>query len=48
MQPRHPLGLLPRKAGAQQLGEQLMVAPSTTHLIQRHQKQALLTDPWVP
>jgi hypothetical protein len=38
MQPQHLFGLLPLKAGAQQLGEQLVVAPPAPHLIQRHQE----------
>jgi hypothetical protein len=39
VQLRHALGLLSDKAGAEQVGEQLVVAPPAPHLIQRHQKQ---------
>jgi hypothetical protein len=34
-----PLGSFPRKADPQQVGEQMVVAPPATHLIQRHQEQ---------
>ena len=40
VQLRHPGGLLVLQAGAQQVGEQVMVAPPAAHLIQRHQEQA--------
>jgi hypothetical protein len=36
----HPAGLLGLQPGAQQVGEQVMVAPPAAHLIQRHQEQA--------
>jgi hypothetical protein len=39
VQPRDPLGLLPLQAGAEQVGEQLVVAPPAAHLIHRHQEQ---------
>ena len=40
MQLRDPAGLFPLQAGAEQVGEQLVVAPPATHLIQRDQEQA--------
>jgi hypothetical protein len=39
VQPGHPLGPLALQAGAQQVGEQLVVAPPAAHRIQRHQEQ---------
>ena len=39
MQPSHPLGLGLGEAGAEQVGEQLVVAPPAAHLIQRQQEQ---------
>jgi hypothetical protein len=35
VQRRHPLGPLARQTGAEQVGEQLVVAPPATHLVQR-------------
>jgi hypothetical protein len=40
----HPAGLLSLQPGAQQIGEQVMVAPPAAHLIQRHQEQARPLD----
>ena len=42
VQLRHPAGLLLLQAGAEQIGEQVMVAPPAAHLIQRDQEQARL------
>jgi hypothetical protein len=36
VQLRYPLGLLLVEASAQQVGEQVVVAPPAPHLIQRH------------
>jgi hypothetical protein len=36
----HPVGLLLLQADAEQVGEQVMVAPPAPHLVQRHQEQA--------
>jgi hypothetical protein len=44
VQPRHPLGLLLSEAGAEQVGEQLVVAPPTSLLVQRHQEQVSPLD----
>jgi hypothetical protein len=44
VQRRHPAGLLGLQPGAQQVGEQVVVAPPAAHLIQRHQKQARPLD----
>ena len=35
----HPLGILLLQAGAEQIGEQRVVAPPATHLVQRRQEQ---------
>ena len=40
VQARHPVGLLLLQAGAEQVGEQVVVAPPAAHLIQRHEEQA--------
>ncbi len=40
----HPAGLLSLQPGAQQIGEQVVVAPPAAHLIQRHQEQARPLD----
>ncbi len=40
----HPAGLLSPQPGAQQIGEQVVVAPPAAYLIQRHQKQARPLD----
>ena len=40
MQLRHAVGLLFLQAGAEQVGEQVVVAPPAAHLIQRNQEQA--------
>ncbi len=40
MQARHPVGLLLLQAGAEQVGEQVVVAPPAAYLIQRHQEQS--------
>ena len=40
----HPAGLILLQAGAEQIGEQMVVAPPAAHLIQRHQEQARLLD----
>ena len=40
VQRRHPTGLLSLQPGAQQIGEQVVIAPPAAHLIQRHQEQA--------
>ena len=40
MQLRHAAGLLFLQAGAQQVGEQVVIAPPAAHLVQRHQEQA--------
>ena len=40
MQPRHPAGLFLLQAGAEQVGEQAVVAPPAAHLIERQQEQA--------
>ena len=37
---RGPAGLFLLQAGAQQVGEQVVVAPPAAHLIQRHQEQS--------
>jgi hypothetical protein len=37
---RNPAGPLLLQAGAEQVGEQVVVAPPAAHLIQRHQEQA--------
>ena len=42
VQARHPAGLLLLQAGAQQVGEQVVVAPPAAHLIQRHKEQVRL------
>ncbi|HXZ71884.1 MAG TPA: hypothetical protein VEH31_13605 [Streptosporangiaceae bacterium] len=39
VQYRRPAGLLLLQPGAQQVGEQVVVAPPAAHLIQRHQEQ---------
>ncbi len=39
VQQRRPAGLLLLQAGAEQVGEQMMVAPPTAHLVQRHHEQ---------
>ena len=39
VQGRHPAGLLLLQAGAEQVGEQVVIAPPAAHLIQRHQEQ---------
>ena len=39
VQARHRAGLFPLQAGAEQVGEQVVVAPPAAHLIQRHQEQ---------
>jgi hypothetical protein len=39
VQRRHPPRLLLLQAGVQQVGEQVVVAPPATHLVQRYQKQ---------
>jgi hypothetical protein len=39
VQSRHPAGLFGLQAGAEQVGEQVMVAPPAAHLIQRDQEQ---------
>jgi hypothetical protein len=39
VQLRHPLGLFAVQPRPQQVGEQVMVAPPATHLIQQHQEQ---------
>ena len=39
MQRREPIGMLLLQAGAEQVGEQVVVAPPAAHLIQRHQEQ---------
>ena len=44
MQLLHPAGLLLLQAGAEQIGEQMVVAPPAAHLIQRHQEQARPLD----
>ena len=44
MQLWHPAGLLLLQAGAEQIGEQMVVAPPAAHLIQRHQEQARPLD----
>ena len=40
MQRHDPAGPLLLQPGAEQVGEQVMVAPPAAHLIQRHQEQA--------
>ncbi len=45
MQARDPAGPLLLQAGAEQVGEQVVVAPPAAHLIQRHQEQAGLFHP---
>ena len=40
MQLEHPLGLLARQPAAEQIGEQLVVAPPAAHLIQGDEEQA--------
>ena len=40
----HPAGLLLLQAGAEQTGEQMVVAPPAAHLVQRHQEQARPLD----
>ena len=40
----HPAGLLGLQPGAEQVGEQVVVAPPAAHLIQRHQEQARPLD----
>ncbi len=40
MQRRDPAGLLLLQAGAEQVGEQVVVAPPAAHLVQRQQEQA--------
>ena len=42
---RNPAGPLLLQAGAEQVGEQVVVAPPAAHLIQRHQEQAGLFHP---
>jgi hypothetical protein len=44
MQLRHPAGLFGLQEGAEQVGEQVVVAPPAAHLIQRHQEQPRLFD----
>ena len=45
VQARPPAGPLLLQPGAEQIGEQMMVAPPAAHLIQRHQEQAGLFHP---
>ena len=45
MKARNPAGPLLLHAGAEQVGEQMVVAPPAAHLIQRHQEQAGLFHP---
>ena len=45
VQRRNPAGPLLLQAGAEQVGEQVVVAPPAAHLIQRHQEQAGLFHP---
>ena len=40
MQAHHPVGLFLLQAGAEQVGEQVVVTPPAAHLIQRHQEQS--------
>ena len=42
VQGRHPAGLFLPQPGAEQVGEQVVVAPPAAHLIQRHQEQVRL------
>ncbi len=43
---RNPARPLLLQAGAEQVGEQVVVAPPAAHLIQRHQEQAGLFHPF--
>ena len=45
VQRQNPAGPLLLQAGAEQVGEQVVVAPPAAHLIQRHQEQAGLFHP---
>ena len=40
VQAHHPVGLFLLQAGAEQVGEQVVVTPPAAHLIQRHQEQS--------